>query len=162
MFNFKHINWLSMPLLALTITACSQTTPPTTTATNNTVGDYVNAGYADREKGHDWVSVSLSESQPDQIAISVRARGDLKKPTCTFDGYAQKTSPNTYHMTVNKQPITLTLTPTQLRITPQSREGESVLAYFCSGGATFAGSYDKLNGPLDRSQIKSDTLESNP
>ncbi|MBP6863323.1 MAG: hypothetical protein KBC57_13330 [Neisseriaceae bacterium] len=152
----KKTTWLTLPLLSLALYGCAQPSAPTVAATPiepAILGDYVSDGYAERAAGYDWVAVSLKEGKDQQIKVSVRSRNDRKKPTCTFDGYAKKTGAQTYTTTANGQPVTLTVTPTQLTIAADTTEGAGALAYFCSGGATLAGSYDKLPGSVDPSQL---------
>lgn len=151
MLHARKALTLTLPLFAFALAGCAQPTSPRPASAHS--GDYVSADYANRAAGYDWLAVSLSETQADQIAVSVRARSDRKKPTCTFDGYAQKTGAHTYAFTVQGQPITLTLTPERLSIAADRPEGAAALAYFCSGGATLAGSYDKVSGQLDRRQL---------
>lgn len=146
----KNIGRLALPLFTLALASCAQPTSPQSVAAT---GDYVSADYNQRDAGYDWLAVSLSSTQQGQLLVSVRARNDRKQPSCTFDGYAQQTGPQTYALSVQGQTITLTVTPTQLSIKANHAKGDSALAYYCSGGATLAGTYHKLAAPLDRHQL---------
>lgn len=59
-----------------------------TPAVQKIVGDYASNGYATRKQGSDWVGVIVRADGAADIAIKVRARSDVKKPTCQFDAKA--------------------------------------------------------------------------
>lgn len=144
--------WLTLPLLSLLLYGCAQ---PSSSVTIEPVliGEYVSADYANRSDGYDWMAVRMVKIEEKKIAVSVRSRHDIKKPTCTFDAYAQKTDAQTYTAMANGQPVTLTTTPQALTISSPQPEGVSPLAYFCSGGASLEGRYEKLQGTLDQRQL---------
>src|SRR5690606_41828417 len=98
---FVGILTTSMTLFALS--GCNNVTPSVnnqtikrpnaavTSAVQPVVGDYASDGYAKRAQGYDWVGVMIKADGADngeQIDIKVRARSDVKKPTCHFDGKA--------------------------------------------------------------------------
>ncbi|OZV68000.1 PliI family lysozyme inhibitor of I-type lysozyme [Winogradskyella aurantia] len=128
---------------------------PTTEVTETTtpMGNYVSEDYSKRSEGYDWIAVSVAETENHQLNISVRSRGDKKEPTCTFDAVAKKVDDNTYQTQINGKTILFKFTPTQIRITAENEQDEGLLYFYCSGGASIAGSYLKLNEPLDQSQI---------
>ena len=45
-------------------------------------GNYVDAGYAQRADGFDWVAVRVRQGDNETIDVSVRSRADKKRPTC--------------------------------------------------------------------------------
>ena len=126
---------------------------PDTTEMINVSGNYVSEDYTKRDEGYDWVSVSVSEMENSQLNISIRSRADKKEPTCTFDVVAQKVDNKTYQAQIKGKTILFEFTDAQISIAIQNEEDESVLYFYCSGGASIGGTYLKINEPLDQSQI---------
>ncbi|WP_439181728.1 PliI family lysozyme inhibitor of I-type lysozyme [Carboxylicivirga taeanensis] len=116
-------------------------------------GNYVDAGYAQRHEGYDWVAVQIKARGDDAIWVSVRSRADKKKPTCTFDSQAYKENDSTYTSVYDGKTIVYTFTPQSVNISTRPQEDASILSFFCSGGATLAGTYQKLSEPLDVEQM---------
>lgn len=122
-------------------------------ATNNITGNYVSDSYNQRNEGYDWISVSIKRNSADEIFLSVRSRADKMKPTCTFDTKAYKTNDSTYSAVSDGKNILFRFTSDSLEIETENPEDEAVLYFYCSGGATIAGTYAKIEGPLDSTQI---------
>lgn len=119
-----------------------QTVQPATSALDAT-GFYVSDGYAERDKGADWVSVIVTEADSNQLKIDVQSRTDIKKATCTFDGLAQKKDEANYVVTKDGKNILFTFGEKSMKISAEKAEDEDFLHFFCSGGATLAGEYSK-------------------
>jgi membrane-bound inhibitor of C-type lysozyme len=115
-------------------------------------GTYVDAAYAQRDKGYDWVGVRVSKAAGNQLQIQVRSRADRKKPTCTWDTRIYPESDNMYYTTEQESKIYFAFNGDTLSI---AAENENVLYFFCSGGATVAGKYVKIDEPLDPAQVDS-------
>lgn len=124
-----------------------------TKETGSLTGSYVSDGYTNRTEGYDWVSVSVSEADHDQLNIKVRSRADKKKPTCTFDAIAYKVDDKTYESAIDNKSIVFTFSDTNLAISTKNEADNSILTFYCSGGASLAGSYKKINGEPDKTQI---------
>ena len=116
-------------------------------------GNYVSDGYDKRKEGYDWVSVNVKTAGQNEISIMVRSRADKKKPTCTFDTKANKVNDTTYSAMAEGKKIVVTFSKSSVTIQPEKKEDEGALAFFCSGGATVAGNYTKINEALDQEQI---------
>ena len=129
-----------------------------TTQEDNVSGNYVTDDYSKRDEGYDWVSVAVTEADNNQLKISVRSRADKKTPTCTFDAKAFKTSENTYESVYDGKTIRYQFSENALTIAPENQEDENMLYFFCSGGATLAGTYQKIKGDLDAQQIDATTF----
>lgn len=123
-------------------------------------GDYVSADYAKKNEGYDWVAVSVVDLGDNKARIKVRSRADKKKPTCTFDAVANKSDETTYRSMVNGKAIRYTFAGDELTIAPDDSVAQGVLAFYCSGGATVSGTYTKIDGAIDASQVDQ-TLYSN-
>lgn len=117
------------------------------------VRNYVDQSYPNRSQGDDWVAVIAKENPDNTMSISVRSRADKKKPTCTFDAKAFKQEGSTYESYFDGKKIVYTITDESITITTENKSDEDALSFFCSGGANFAGTYSRLNDPLDASQI---------
>lgn len=120
---------------------------------NQVVGNYVDSGYSQRKDGYDWVSVAVSDAGNDQIKIKVRSRADKKRPTCTFDATANRGDDNTYSSILDGKTIIYKFKDSNLTISPEKPEFEGVLAFYCSGGASVSGTYNKIKEELDSAQI---------
>ena len=147
-------------LILLAAIGCKTDTEKTETATTqeptktvSTIGNYVSADYSKRSEGYDWVSVSVSEAENNQLNISIRSRADKKKPTCTFNALAQIVNDSTYQTQINGTTILFGFTDAEISITAEKQEDEGLLYFYCSGGASIGGKYVKINEPLDQSQI---------
>lgn len=124
------------------------------------VGDYASDEYAKRAEGYDWVGVRISELESGELKVLVRSRADIKKPTCTFDGTAQKVGDNVYQVDLDGTLMKLTFTEKDLTISAESPEGVSAdedtlraaLSYYCSGGATLKGTYQKQSEPISEAK----------
>ena len=119
----------------------------------NVLGNYVSDYYSKRSEGYDWVAISITEKESDNLNISIRSRADKKKPTCTFDAIAKKVDDKVYQTQIDGKSILFEFTNAQIRITSEKEEDEGLLYFYCSGGASIGGTYSKINEPLDQSQI---------
>lgn len=115
-------------------------------------GHYVSDGYSNRNQGYDWVAVTVTESTSQRVAISIRSRADIKKPTCTFDGLAVIIDENTLGI-YDEFSMELSFANDSLTIQGKTEEDNNLLYYYCSGGATLAGKYLRVIGPLDTMQM---------
>lgn len=116
-------------------------------------GNYVDNSYKLRNKGYDWLSVSVKKGPDQTLLISVRSRADKKKPTCTFDSRAYKKDDKTYESFYNGKKIIYNFSKNSINISTKYKADENVLAFFCSGGASIAGTYAKIFEPLDPEQL---------
>lgn len=108
-------------------------------------GAYVSDGYTQREEGYDWVKVMITSTTSDEISIAVRSREDIKKPTCTLDAKAKKITDNTYLAELEGKKVIFTFTDKSLSIEAKDEADNNILYYFCSGGASLRGTYEKVN-----------------
>lgn len=149
---------ISVMVLVLFCTACGQAPKESTTeqteavaldgnliVTSAYLGNYVTESYFEKESGLDWVAVSVKQAEGDDLFIFVNSRDDIKKPTCTFEAIAQKQSDSVYVATVDDKNILFTFTETAVKISTERVEDVGILSFYCSGGATLAGSYTKVN-----------------
>jgi len=157
---FVGILTTSMTLLALS--GCNNVTPSVnnqtikqtnaavTPAVQTVVGDYASEDYAKRAQGYDWVGVMIRADGNEQIDIKVRARGDVKKPTCHFDGKATLMGQDEAHGVIFQSKVNDSTAFFQFKddtLTIDSQD-KYALNYFCSGGASLVGEYQKLEGDL--------------
>ncbi|WP_370476485.1 PliI family lysozyme inhibitor of I-type lysozyme [Tamlana flava] len=119
----------------------------------NILGSYVSDDYSKRSEGYDWIAISVTEAESNQLNISVRSRADKKKPTCTFDAVAKKVDDKVYQTQIDGKSILFEFTNVQINITTEKEEDEGLLYFYCSGGASIAGTYQKINEPIDQNQI---------
>ena len=119
----------------------------------NILGSYVSDDYSKRSEGYDWIAISVTEAESNQLNISVRSRADKKKPTCTFDAVANKVDDKIYQSQIDGKSILFEFTNVQISITTENKDDEGLLYFYCSGGASIAGTYLKINEALDQSQI---------
>ena len=115
------------------------------------VGDYADEGYEKRAQGYDWVGVMVRAESDQQINIKVRARSDIKKPSCQFDGKATLMGQDDAHgiifqSKVNDSTAFFQFKDDKLTIDSQDKYA---LNYFCSGGGTLVGDYQKLTTDLE-------------
>lgn len=160
---FVGILTTSMTLLALG--GCNNVTPSVnnqtiqqpnaavTPAVQTVVGDYASDGYAKRAQGYDWVGVMIRADDADngeQIDIKVRARSDVKKPTCHFDGKATLMGQDEAHGVIFQAKVNDSTAFFQFKddILTIDSQDKYALNYFCSGGASLVGDYQKLEGDL--------------
>lgn len=117
------------------------------------LGNYVSDGYSKRSEGYDWVSIAVTETQSNHLNISVRSRADKKKPTCTFDTKAFKKNDSIYESNYDGKNIIFHFNENNLTISTENPENLNLLYFFCNGGATLAGTYQRINEDLDTEQI---------
>ena len=115
-------------------------------------GNYVNNSYSQRMEGYDWIAVMVSEESDNQLKIAVRSRVDKKKPTCTFDAVAQKLDKNTYTSVVQDKKVLFRFNANSIAIETEKKEDSGILNFYCSGGASIADTYIKINEQLDETQ----------
>jgi len=121
-------------------------------------GNYVTPDYEMRGEGYDWVAVSVKQLSADVIWLSVRSRADRKKPTCTFDTKAYRTNDSTFSTVAEGKTVIIKFGAESVTIATERPEDEAALYFFCSGGATVAGTYKKMDGPLDVTQVDKTTF----
>lgn len=138
-----------LPLLV----ACTNLTTPTETAQTQSIsspsvaGEYVSEGYQQREQGYDWVAVTVSASAAEKSAmnIHIHARDTVKKPTCELHTVATPaTTAGKYLAHVDGTQIVFDFTAGALRISAGENSTHYDLMYYCSGGASIAGDYQRL------------------
>ncbi|MCT4673687.1 MAG: hypothetical protein N4A37_10660 [Prolixibacteraceae bacterium] len=125
----------------------------TITTSTEVIGNYVSDGYDKRKEGYDWVSVIVTRIDNNKINLKVRSRADKKRPTCTFDAIAYKRNDSIYQTSVQGKSVLFRFNKDQINISTENDQDNSVLYFYCSGGASFAGSYKKIHESLDPSQI---------
>ncbi len=115
------------------------------------VGDYASEGYAKRAQGDDWVGVTVKAEGEEKIAIKVRARSDIKKPTCHFDGQATLMGQDKAHGIIFQSKVNDSTAFFQFKDNTLSIDSQNkyALNYFCSGGGSLVGEYKKLAGKLE-------------
>ncbi|GAA0799895.1 hypothetical protein [Psychrobacter piscatorii] len=114
-------------------------------------GDYASADYDKRAQGYDWVGVMVRAESDQQIDIKIRSRSDIKKQTCQFDGKATLMGQDAAHGTIfqaqaNDSTVFFQFKDNMLTIDSPDKYA---LNYFCSGGASLAGEYQKLAEDLE-------------
>lgn len=124
------------------------------------IGDYADDAYAQRGEGYDWVGVRIEKIHDRAAYIRVRARGDKKRPTCTFDGVGLPTADNVLEVDVEGKPLIFSLVDDTVTASIRSQDDEYLLYYPCSGGASLAGPYKRLSEPLDDSQLAPEAFSS--
>ncbi|NRD71191.1 hypothetical protein HQR03_11660 [Psychrobacter okhotskensis] len=125
-----------------------------TPAVQKIVGDYASNGYATRKQGSDWVGVIVRADGAADIAIKVRARSDVKKPTCQFDAKATLLGQDDAHgiifqTKINNSNDSMAFFQFKEDTLTIDSQDKYALNYFCSGGGTLAGNYEKLEGNLE-------------
>jgi len=116
-------------------------------------GNYVTTGYEKRKEGYDWVGVKVTRAGSDKLKFQVRSRADKKKPTCTWDAVGYQLTDNSYYTMEDGKRILFNFLGDTLSIAPEHPADENVLFFYCSGGATVAGQYIKIEEKLDQEQI---------
>ena len=116
-------------------------------------GSYVSEGYKERSQGYDWVAVIVEQRDDSTAHISVRSRADQKEPTCRFDADATILGHDTLRTIYEGKSILFIFADNKLNIAAQNKEDDNLLYYFCSGGASLAGEYNKIEGVPDEQQI---------
>jgi len=124
-----------------------------TPAVQTVIGDYASEDYAKRAQGYDWVGVMIRADGADngeQIDIKVRARSDVKKPTCHFDGKATLMGQDEAHGVIFQSKVKDSTAFFQFKddILTIDSQDKYALNYFCSGGASLVGEYQKLEDDL--------------
>lgn len=117
------------------------------------VGNYVNDGYSNKDEGYDWVGVKITKAEDEQIDISVRSRADVKKPTCSLDATAFKVNDSIYRTVLDGNEIEFIFSKDSLFIEAKEEKGKNALYFYCSGGATLADRYSKIDHELDPEQV---------
>jgi hypothetical protein len=155
--------WL---LLTFVFTACkgktesvafqdSTQTKLSTTSNSSFIGDFVSESYFKRNEGNDWVAFTVRSLNDSTLHISVRSRADKKKPTCRFDADIIKVGNATWTSNIEGKKIRFSFSDASLTVEAEDTKDKSILSYYCSGGGSLAGTYRKINEPLDRSMIDS-------
>lgn len=131
----------------------AQTTGAQHKTSDSVVGNYVSDAYQKRKEGFDWVSVAVTKTNDSTVQVSIRSRADLKKPTCTFDAAAKRLNDSVYITKALDKPILFTFNSGKIIISTERKEDEGILNYYCSGGGSLAGIFNKIEEPLDTLQI---------
>ena len=153
--NFLKIALLTIVVFSLVSCSEKESNSKSDQVSNveNFVGNYVSEGYSKRVEGYDWVVVSISKQNDTMVNILVRSRVDKKKATCTFDAKATVENESTLKTVFDGKTILFSFADKQLTINTEKEEDKAILQYFCSGGGSLAGTYIKIDQPLDDSQL---------
>ncbi|MCB0728912.1 MAG: hypothetical protein KDD00_15715 [Ignavibacteriae bacterium] len=116
-------------------------------------GNYVDASYKDRTTGADWVAFEISPYDNGRVTVSVRSRADKMKPTCTYDGIASVVGSDELNIFDNMGTIKLKFSGKDLTVSAGEGSQEALLTYYCRGGGSLAGTYEKIDQQLDQSQV---------
>ncbi|SHL74668.1 hypothetical protein SAMN05444360_10449 [Chryseobacterium carnipullorum] len=116
-------------------------------------GSYATADYEKRKEGYDWVGVIIQNIDDNKISVKIRSRADKKKPSCTLDAEATKTKEGVYHAMLNGKNVIFTFNETSVTIDTENPQDQDGLHFYCSGGASIAGTYTKIDAPLDPAQV---------
>lgn len=134
-----------------------------TPAIQAVVGDYVSDGYDKRAQGYDWVAVMVQAKGDNKIDIKVRARSDIKKPSCHFEAQATLLGQDKAHGIIfqstvlqnavfqsNSNSVDKSTAFFQFKNNTLIIDGQDkyTLQQFCSGGGSLAGEYQKLQSKL--------------
>jgi hypothetical protein len=133
-------------------------TPPPALNLEPLVGIYVNDDYAKRGEGYDWVAIIIEQIDAQSAYVQARARGDRKRPTCGFDGAAVLTAEEVLEASYDGSSFLLTVNGDTLVVAPKTPDDENILYYFCSGGASLAGTYTRIHEALEASQLPPDAF----
>ena len=112
-------------------------------------GNYVDDDYGKKAEGYDWVAVLVERKSDDKLDISIRSRADKKKPTCFMNADAEKVNDKVYKATVDYVPVLFTFDGGNVTISAERPGDGDRLHFYCNGGATVAGTYAKIDGPID-------------
>lgn len=134
------------------ISAANKKTVTKATSIKALVGNYVTPEYFKRNKGYDWVAVTITATNDSTAHIRIRSRVDLKKATCTFDRDARLVG-NRLISEYDGANIVYSVSKKGLTISTENKEDILKLNFFCSGGGTIAGNYTKLTTALDKKQL---------
>lgn len=115
-------------------------------------GSYADDSFSKRNEGYDWVGVTISSLNDSSATIAVRSRTDIKKPTCTYDGIGIFQGSDSLISTFDGKNIVFAFTDSTVTISTQNPGDNNLLYYFCSGGATMAGTYHRIQGTLPTSK----------
>ena len=97
-------------------------------------------------------TVSIRPGASEAIQVPVRSQADQKKPTCASDTKACKGGESCYATVHAGTRGLLDFSGDSLVISTEDPAASGVLNFLCSGGATVAGTYQKLQGALDPAQ----------
>lgn len=144
-------------LLVVTLTACNSASENRfgepenfKEAGEDFVGTFVSEGYEKKDGGADWVSVTITRIRENLFHAEVRSRSDIKKPTCTFTADVHFNKKGELVTSEYNPDLGFRISGDSLSIySPAGKE----LNYFCSGGATLAGSYKRISGRPDQKQV---------
>ncbi len=140
-------------LLFMLMPFASCITPKGQTTDTEDVRHYVTSDYAHRQQGYDWTVVTISKKSDSAAYITVRSRADKKKPSCSFEALARvNTTADTLQADIDAGSVTFTISGDTLAVTANP---ESLLYYYCSGGASLNNTYILLHEPLDTTQLAS-------
>ncbi|MDR5590347.1 hypothetical protein [Christiangramia sp. SM2212] len=147
-------------LVFLSILGCKESKPENdqvndspNNSTLNIIGNYVSDSYNKRDEGYDWLAINIQQVSSENYQLKVRSRADKKRPTCLMDLSINKVSEGEYSGILQGKKIMVDFSKDSLRIYPENKSGEAVLSFYCSGGATVAGSYSKITSEIDPDQV---------
>ncbi len=123
------------------------------TNSSDVTGNYVSDGYAQKDEGYDWVAVMVNRLDNAQLEIKVRSRADKKRPTCTLNVVVYKEDNGVYYTMIDGKKVLFHFADNTLSIATENESDSGALYFYCSGGATVAGTYAKIAGDLDQVQI---------
>ncbi|GAA5096539.1 hypothetical protein [Wohlfahrtiimonas larvae] len=127
--------YYTFPVLIIAIVSACTTHPTAPRA----ITTYANADLEKRTKQYDWVAVQITpQPSANHLAIKVYSRNDVKiRQTCRYEGTATWNGKGQY---ITQENIEFSFKDTSLIIAG----AEAPLFYYCSGGASLAGTYEQI------------------
>lgn len=147
----KH-TLITLTLAALIISGCTISPYPKghEDTTEAVVGNYVSSGYAQRDQGQDFVTVSVTPEIGKAINIKIRSRADVKKaPICNFDAKVYWSEPSVYESIYDYATIRYLFNDNGLHIETVKPENGAILEQFCTDGVSIAGDYHKIDAYIE-------------
>ena len=146
---------LSLIILLQFATCITKQTPNIGATFNESIyGEYVTESYFKRDEGYDWIGISIGKKDDSTATIYMRSRADIKKATCTLDANAEILDHKTLKTTFEKKVIILSFSESEMEVSTLEEKDGGVLSFFCSGGGSIKGTYKKLVGSMDVTQLK--------
>jgi hypothetical protein len=86
--------------------------------------------------------------------------GLTRKNTCSFEGQGTLRDAKILKAELEDgKHMLLSVDGNQLPIQLENPDDGTLLYYYCSGGASLAGTYERISGPLDESQLGNPSFE---
>lgn len=114
-------------------------------ASTSLFGEFANADFQRRSEGYDYLAIRIDSLNEYFALVNITARADKKDPSCELQVIARIDGDILAFESVDKNTVHIISTSNGIKIETAEESNGSDLYFYCTGGATIAGEYQRTS-----------------